>query len=166
MTNIVGVAACAVTIQPSIIADSIAHLIVDRKERMAFEPMNKTTNGTVLAAEHVSMEVSSPEGSLTILDDVNVFIQSGETVAIVGASGAGKSTLLALLAGLDVPTTGTIKLKDIELTTLDEMDVLPCARSTLVLCSRVSILFLHSRRWKISCCHLSLLANPMRGSRQ
>jgi len=82
--------------------------------------MNNTTNTTVLAAEHVSMKVISPEGSLTILDDVNVFIHDGETVAIVGASGAGKSTLLALLAGLDVPTTGHIRLKGIELTTLDE----------------------------------------------
>jgi len=78
------------------------------------------TNNTVLAAEHVSMKVISPEGSLTILDDVNVFIQGGETVAIVGASGAGKSTLLALLAGLDVPTTGNIRLKGIDLNTLDE----------------------------------------------
>jgi len=82
--------------------------------------MNNTTNNTVLAAEHVSMKVSSPEGSLTILDDVNVFIHSGETVAIVGASGAGKSTLLALLAGLDEPSSGSIKLKNTELTTLDE----------------------------------------------
>ncbi len=77
-------------------------------------------NGTVLAAEHLTMKVSSPEGTLTILDDVNVFIRAGETVAIIGASGAGKSTLLALLAGLDVPTSGKVKLNGSELTTLDE----------------------------------------------
>ena len=80
----------------------------------------ETMNGTVLAAEHLSMKVSSPEGSLTILDDVSVSINGGETIAIVGASGAGKSTLLALLAGLDVPTSGTVKLNGTELTQLDE----------------------------------------------
>lgn len=79
--------------------------------------MNRTT---VLAAENLSKEVSSPEGSLTILQDVTVQIAAGETVAIVGASGAGKSTLLALLAGLDVPSSGRVRLNGEELTALDE----------------------------------------------
>ncbi len=84
------------------------------------EKMIETMNGTVLAAEHLSMKVSSPEGSLTILDDVNVRIEAGETVAVIGASGAGKSTLLALLAGLDIPTSGRVLIKNIELNALDE----------------------------------------------
>ncbi|MDH5312181.1 MAG: ATP-binding cassette domain-containing protein, partial [Gammaproteobacteria bacterium] len=74
----------------------------------------------VLAAEHVSKKVSSPEGHLTILSDVSFHIAKGESVAIVGASGAGKSTLLALLAGLDLPTSGKIWLDGSELTALDE----------------------------------------------
>ena len=74
----------------------------------------------VLAAEHVSKKVSSPEGHLTILSDVSFRIAKGESVAIVGASGAGKSTLLALLAGLDLPTSGKIWLDGSELTALDE----------------------------------------------
>ena len=59
-------------------------------------------------------------GSLTILDDINLTIASGETVAIVGASGSGKSTLLGLLAGLDVPTSGAVRIFDRDLFALDE----------------------------------------------
>lgn len=74
----------------------------------------------VLRAEKISKQVSSPEGTLAILADVDLSIQVGETVAIIGASGAGKSTLLALLAGLDEPTDGQIWLNGAELTALDE----------------------------------------------
>ena len=65
-------------------------------------------------------QVSSPEGTLTILDEVSLQVAAGETVAVVGASGAGKSTLLALLAGLDEPTSGTVVLGGTELSALDE----------------------------------------------
>jgi putative ABC transport system ATP-binding protein len=74
----------------------------------------------VLRAEKISKQVSSPEGTLTILAAVDLSIQAGETVAIIGASGAGKSTLLALLAGLDEPSDGRIWLNGAELTALDE----------------------------------------------
>ena len=74
----------------------------------------------VLQAQQLSKEVSSPEGSLTILDDVSFMIAAGETVAVVGASGAGKSTLLALLAGLDLPTRGHVELQGTRLSDLDE----------------------------------------------
>jgi putative ABC transport system ATP-binding protein len=74
----------------------------------------------VLRAEKITKQVSSPEGTLTILAEVDLAIAGGETVAIVGASGAGKSTLLALLAGLDEPSRGQIWLNGAELTALDE----------------------------------------------
>jgi putative ABC transport system ATP-binding protein len=75
---------------------------------------------TVLEAVGVGKQVSSPEGTLAILSEVTLAIARGETVAVMGASGAGKSTLLALLAGLDEPTSGVVRLADRELTSLDE----------------------------------------------
>ena len=74
----------------------------------------------VLEAHQLSKEVSSPEGTLTILKDVSFSIDAGETVAVVGPSGAGKSTLLALLAGLDLPTRGHVDLNGANLSDLDE----------------------------------------------
>src|SRR5688572_8423263 len=75
---------------------------------------------TVLAAERLGKQVSSPEGTLAILADVTLEVRRGESVAVVGASGSGKSTLLALLAGLDEPTSGRVWLAGRELTALDE----------------------------------------------
>jgi putative ABC transport system ATP-binding protein len=75
---------------------------------------------SVLKAENLSKQVSSPEGPLTIVHGVSLDIAAGESVAVIGASGAGKSTLLALLAGLDLPTTGRVLLAGTDLTQLDE----------------------------------------------
>src|SRR3984957_10299064 len=78
------------------------------------------TRDSVLKAENLSKQVSSPEGALTIVQDVSLDIGAGESVAVVGSSGAGKSTLLALLAGLDLPTSGRVLLEGTDLTRLDE----------------------------------------------
>jgi putative ABC transport system ATP-binding protein len=74
----------------------------------------------VLEAQDLTRKVSSPEGELTIVDHVSLRIAAGESVALVGASGAGKSTLLALLAGLDLPTSGRVWIDGNELSALDE----------------------------------------------
>ena len=81
-------------------------------------PDQPVTN--VLEALELTKEVSSPEGTLTILNDVSFTIREGESVAVVGPSGAGKSTLLALLAGLDLPTRGHVVLNGANLSDLDE----------------------------------------------
>ena len=75
---------------------------------------------SVLKAEHLTKQVESPEGLLTIVHDVSLEIASGESIAVVGPSGAGKSTLLALLAGLDLPSAGRVLLEGRDLTRLDE----------------------------------------------
>ena len=78
------------------------------------------TRDIVLEAERATRQVSSPDGPLTIVREVSLEIRARESVAIVGPSGAGKSTLLALLAGLDTPSSGRIRLAGEDLTQLDE----------------------------------------------
>ncbi|MBQ0960783.1 ATP-binding cassette domain-containing protein [Ideonella sp. 4Y11] len=74
----------------------------------------------IIAVEHVSKRVTDATGTLTILHDIDFSLQPRESAAIVGASGSGKSTLLALMAGLDVPTEGTVRLAGTDLFALDE----------------------------------------------
>ena len=68
----------------------------------------------------VSRTVPSGTGRLTILQPTSFVIPRGQSVAITGASGSGKSTLLGLMAGLDAPSTGAIRLDGVDITTLDE----------------------------------------------
>jgi len=64
--------------------------------------------------------MKSGTSELVILRDIDLDVTPGEALAVVGASGSGKSTLLALLAGLDTPTTGTVRLDGHDLFKLDE----------------------------------------------
>ncbi len=74
----------------------------------------------LLSAEKLGKHVDGPAGRLDILDDVSLEVNAGETVAVVGASGSGKTTLLGLLAGLDLPSRGSVRLEGQPLETLDE----------------------------------------------
>lgn len=73
-----------------------------------------------IEAQGLGKHVTSSEGELTILADVSCQVQSGESIAILGASGSGKSTMLGLLAGLDVPSTGKVVIGGVDLASLDE----------------------------------------------
>lgn len=74
----------------------------------------------IVQAVSLVKQVLSGEQPLTILHEVSFQMEAGESLAIVGASGSGKSTLLGLLAGLDVPSSGTVKLNGADLFALDE----------------------------------------------
>ncbi len=74
----------------------------------------------MVSVSGLTREVATGSSVLTILDAVSFDIDDGESVAIVGQSGSGKTTLLGLLAGLDLPTSGTVSVAGQELTTLDE----------------------------------------------
>jgi putative ABC transport system ATP-binding protein len=74
----------------------------------------------IIAVQHITKQVADSTGTLTILHDINFELRARESVAIVGASGSGKSTLLSIIAGLDVPTSGQVRLAGTELFALDE----------------------------------------------
>ncbi|MFH2135358.1 MAG: ABC transporter ATP-binding protein [Pseudomonadota bacterium] len=75
---------------------------------------------TIVQAAGLTKQVLSGDSPLTILHDVCFSVEAGDSLAIVGASGSGKSTLLGLLAGLDVPSSGSVSLNGTDIFALDE----------------------------------------------
>ncbi len=73
-----------------------------------------------MSCKQVSKTVLSAENSISILEEINLEVNEGETIAIIGQSGSGKTTLLSLFAGLDTPTSGSIQLFQNSLENLDE----------------------------------------------
>lgn len=82
--------------------------------------MSDTSSHPAIEVIHLHKRVADATGELTILRDIDFTVQPGETVAIVGASGSGKSTLLGLLAGLDAPSDGTVRLDGVDIFALTE----------------------------------------------
>jgi putative ABC transport system ATP-binding protein len=76
----------------------------------------------IIAVEHVFKSVTDSTGTLTILRDIYFSLAAKETAAIVGASGSGKSTLLSIIAGLDTPTQGTVRLDGQDIFAISEDD--------------------------------------------
>ena len=73
-----------------------------------------------MKCEGLTKQVSTPDHVLTIVKDATFEVRAGEAVAILGASGSGKSTLLGLLAGLDVPSAGQVRIDGEDLFSLSE----------------------------------------------
>ncbi|MBN9478476.1 MAG: ABC transporter [Bordetella sp. SCN 67-23] len=86
----------------------------------ASQPAATPAAQPAIAVRSLTKRVADSSGELAILDAVDFTVAFGETVAITGSSGSGKSTLLGLLAGLDVPTSGSVHLAGRDLFALDE----------------------------------------------
>ncbi len=74
----------------------------------------------IIEVDAVTKQVSDSTGALTILHEISFSLQARQSAAIVGASGSGKSTLLALIAGLDTPSTGSVRLDGIDIFSISE----------------------------------------------
>jgi putative ABC transport system ATP-binding protein len=75
---------------------------------------------SIIAVQHVFKSVTDSTGTLDILRDIDFSLAPRHTAAIVGASGSGKSTLLSIIAGLDTPSSGTVRLAGQDLFALNE----------------------------------------------
>ena len=82
--------------------------------------MSEASSPAIVSVEHIFKSVTDSTGTLDILRDIDFRLAARETAAIVGASGSGKSTLLSIMAGLDTPTQGTVRLDGQDLFALDE----------------------------------------------
>lgn len=74
----------------------------------------------MIALRHVTVRLQAAGRAVTVLDDVSLEIPPKQSVAVVGPSGSGKSTLLAVMAGLERPTSGSVSVNGVDLTSLDE----------------------------------------------
>ena len=81
-----------------------------------------SANPSIVSVEHVFKSVTDSTGTLNILQDIDFALAPRETAAIVGASGSGKSTLLSIIAGLDTPTRGTVRLVGQDIFAISEDD--------------------------------------------
>ena len=85
----------------------------------------------MITVSHLTMRLIAGGHIITILDDITFEVPEKQMVAIVGPSGSGKSTLLGLIAGLDKPTAGSIRLDGVEITVMPESQVAPYRRQKI-----------------------------------
>jgi len=74
----------------------------------------------MIEVSNINKQVVTSEGTLNILQQINLSVARGESLAIIGPSGSGKSTLLGILAGLDMPSSGTVAIDGEDITAMDE----------------------------------------------
>jgi putative ABC transport system ATP-binding protein len=86
---------------------------------------------TIVEAQHLSRRYGEGEAAVDALKDVSVSFQTGRYAAIMGPSGSGKSTLMHMLAGLDRPTSGTVRIAGVELSKLDDDDLTKLRRDRI-----------------------------------
>jgi len=84
--------------------------------------MSQTPSDAIISVDHVFKSVTDSTGTLDILLDIDFRLAPRQTAAIVGASGSGKSTLLSIIAGLDTPTRGSVRLAGQDLFAISEDD--------------------------------------------
>lgn len=114
---------------------------------MSIQRAKEAAASQMLVVEHVFKTVPAASGELEILRDIDFALPAGSTTAIVGASGSGKSTLLSIMAGLDVPSSGTVRVASTDLFALD-VRAQRCAGRRWALCFRIFSCCPTSPRWK------------------
>ena len=107
-------------LNPSTAGGSSASTNTANVNSAAVAAMAGPVASAIVSVEHVFKSVADSTGTLDILRDIDFALAPRETAAIVGASGSGKSTLLSIIAGLDTPTRGTVKLAGQDLFAIDE----------------------------------------------
>ena len=92
----------------------------ETKSKIAAKLPRHPLKDLILEVKNITKEVNSPEGLLTIVKDINLSVEKGKPISLVGPSGSGKTTLLAIMAGLDLPTRGSVSLMGSNITLMDE----------------------------------------------
>ena len=92
----------------------------ERKQILTHYNKKSTLTNNAILATNLGKRVGEGANTIEILNNLNLTVAQGESIAIIGSSGSGKSTLLALLAGLDVPTSGTVEVAGQPFSSLDE----------------------------------------------
>ena len=90
------------------------------KSKIVENAIRNPLKDLILEVKDITKEVNSPEGLLTIVNNINLSVESGKPISLVGPSGSGKTTLLAIMAGLDMPTKGSVSLLGSVITDMNE----------------------------------------------